>query len=97
MSTTKPNKKKTSTKPTPSQTVDQVINSSTSLQQIANTLGFLALRTSDYKNKSDTEQIIFLANLGFGRNSIAAIVGTTPSTVSVRLSEAKSQQTKKPD
>jgi hypothetical protein len=69
---------------------------SKALAQIANTLGFLALRTSDYKDKSDTEQIIFLANLGFDRNSIAAIVGTTPSTVSVRLSEAKAQQAKKP-
>jgi hypothetical protein len=67
----------------------------TALAQIANTLGFLALTTSDYKNKSDTEQIIFLANLGFDRNSIAAIVGTTPNTVSVRLSEAKATQPKK--
>jgi hypothetical protein len=73
----------------------QVVPESPSLRQIANTLGFLALRTSDYKEKTDTEQILFLANLGFDRNSIAAIVGTTPNTVSVRLSEAKAQQDKK--
>lgn len=69
---------------------------SASLRQIANTLGFLAVRPSDYRQKSDTEQIILLSNLGFDRNSIAAIVGTTPNTVSVRLSEAKVQQAKKP-
>jgi hypothetical protein len=69
---------------------------SQSLRQIANTLGFLALGFSDYKEKTDTEQILFLSNLGFDRNSIAAIVGTTLNTVSVRLSEAKAQQDKKP-
>jgi len=72
-----------------------IVAESASLRQIANTLGFLALRTSDYKDKTDTEQILFLANLGFDRNSVAAIVGTTPNTVSVRLSEAKAEQDKK--
>jgi RNA polymerase-interacting CarD/CdnL/TRCF family regulator len=68
---------------------------SSAIQQIANTLGFLAIQTSDYKGKTDTERIFFLSNLGFDRNSIAAIVGTTPATVSTRLSEAKAQLSKK--
>ena len=96
MAKAKPNNKTSSQKPRAPRAADPGIGSSASLQQIANTLGFLALRNSDYKEKSDTDQIIFLSNLGFDRNSIAAIVGTTPNTVSVRLSESKAQQAKKP-
>ena len=69
---------------------------SASLRQIANTLGFLVVNSSDFKDKTDTGRILFLSNLGFDRNSVAAIVGTTPQTVSTRLSEAKAQQAKKP-
>jgi len=75
-------------------TVRSIAADSASLRQIANTLGFLALRISDYKDKPVAEQILLLSNLGFDRNSIAAMVGTTPNTVSVRLSEAKAQQTR---
>jgi len=96
MAKAKPKKKTSPKKPRASAAADSSPAGTASLQQIANTLGFLALRTSDYKDKSDTEQIIFLSNLGFDRNSIAAIVGTTRNTVSVRISEAKAQQAKKP-
>ena len=96
MAKTKRKKKTASTKPQSASAAGPAVASSASLQQIANTLGFLALRNSDYKDKSDTDQIIFLSNLGFDRNSVAAIVGTTPNTVSVRLSEAKADQAKKP-
>ena len=66
---------------------------SAALRQIANTLGFFVVNY--FKDKTDTDRILFLSNLGFDRNSVAAIVGTTPQTVSTRLSEAKAHQAKK--
>jgi len=97
MATSKQQKKKSRSKKThQSASGHSSAADSASLKQIANTLGFLALHTSNYKDKPDTDQIIFLSNLGFDRNSIAAMVGTTPNTVSVRLSEAKAQQAKRP-
>lgn len=42
--------------------------------------------------KSQKDQIKVLADLGLSRNIIALIVGTTPETVSVRMSEMKSKQ-----
>jgi len=89
-------KKALSRRPKPTPPSGQVAGDASSLRQIANTLGFLAIRTSEYKDKTDTEQILFLADLGFDRYSIAGIVGTTANTVSVRISEAKAQQEKKP-
>lgn len=66
-------------------------------QQIANSLAFLTMRFSDYRKKPNTERIPFLNNLGFDRHAIAAILDTTPNTVSVRLSQLKaSKQDKKP-
>ena len=41
------------------------------------------------KDKSKTEQIKILADLGLGRQEIASMVGTTPLTVSVTLSQMK--------
>lgn len=41
------------------------------------------------EGKSQTESILNLSKLGLDRNAIADIVGATPSTVSVRMSEAK--------
>jgi len=41
--------------------------------------------------KSKNDQIKILADLGLQRNIIALMVGTTPETVSVRLSEMKSK------
>jgi len=41
--------------------------------------------------KSQKDQIKILSDLGLSRNIIALIVGTTPETVSVRLSEMKSK------
>ena len=41
------------------------------------------------EGKSQTESIDRLGSLGLDRNVISQIVGTTPGTVSVRLSQAK--------
>ena len=46
------------------------------------------------KNKSKKEQIKILADLGFERQEIASMVGTTPLTVSVTLSQMKKKKTK---
>ena len=45
-----------------------------------------------FKNKTQKEQIEFLASMGLNRNLIALIVGTTPLTVSVTLSKMKKKQ-----
>lgn len=49
------------------------------------------------KGKTKTDQIKKLSDLGLSRNVIASIVGTTPETVSVTLSQlkAKKKRTKK--
>jgi len=43
------------------------------------------------KGKSQKEQIKILSALGLSRNIIALIIGASPETVSVRLSEMKSK------
>ena len=50
------------------------------------------------KGKTKTDQIVILSDLGLSRKIIALIVGTTPESVSARLSQlkAKKKKTKKP-
>jgi len=60
---------------------------SKSLQQIANCLGYIVVHTSEMKDKNDADKIPIFYNLGFDRFHIASVLGTTPGTVSVRLSE----------
>ncbi len=47
------------------------------------------------QGKNQTESILFLGQLGLDRNVIAEMVGSSPATVSVRLSEAKNRANKK--
>jgi DNA-directed RNA polymerase specialized sigma24 family protein len=50
----------------------------------------IALLAADkVTDKSKKEAILMLHELGIDNTTIAALVGTTPSTVAVRLSEAK--------
>ena len=73
--------------------LDRLDQLNTTFSIIQNCLGFLVFQMSDKKDeKSATPKIEFLNNLGFDRNSIAAILGTTPETVSTRLSELKSSK-----
>lgn len=44
------------------------------------------------KGLKPNEAIVILGEIGIDRNLIARIVGTTPATVSVRLSEAKARK-----
>lgn len=52
---------------------------------------------SDFKDKSKKDQVklIYQFNQKINRNVIATIVGTTPGTVSVYLSEMRSKDEKK--
>jgi CRP-like cAMP-binding protein len=61
---------------------------------ISRDLGVLALRFAPSRPKK-TERIHFLHALGFDNDEIAAILGTTPGTVSARVSERKSTKKKK--
>ena len=47
------------------------------------------------KDKTKTQQIEILSDLGFPKDAIALIVNTTPETVSVRISETKKKREKK--
>jgi len=46
------------------------------------------------KGLKPNEAIAILGGAGLNRNLIASVVGTTPATVSVRLSEAKAKKTR---
>ena len=48
------------------------------------------------KGMKPTDAILTLGSAGLDRNLIAQITGSTPNTVSVRLSEAKAKEKKKP-
>ncbi len=64
------------------------------LSQISAKLDTLVLlaATNTVKGVKPNEAIVLLGDLGLDRNVIARIVGTTPATVSVRLSEAKARK-----
>ncbi|MCH8877155.1 MAG: hypothetical protein IIA89_10105 [Chloroflexi bacterium] len=74
---------------------EQMQEMNTSLRQMSNALGFFTIQMSEYKDKNDTEKILFLNSRGFDKPSIASIVGTTPATVNARLAEAKKKKKKK--
>ena len=63
---------------------------SSTLASISRSLAAIALRLSRSSLKTDKARIHYLQGLGLDRNHIAAILGTTPATVSVRLSEKRS-------
>jgi len=49
-----------------------------------------------FKGKTQKEQIKLLAKMGLNRNVIALMVGTTPLTVSVTLSQMRKKKKAKP-
>jgi CRP-like cAMP-binding protein len=65
------------------------------LKRISLCLGVLALRLGHHKFKQDKDRIPFLSNLGFDRHEIAAILDTTPLSVSVVLTNLKKKSNKK--
>jgi len=62
---------------------------------VAKSLGVIALRFSPVRRKTDTDKIYFLEDLGFDKNEIASILGTTSATVNARLWERHSHSTEK--
>jgi hypothetical protein len=64
------------------------------LQQIAASLGFIVLQMSSHKDKKNPQRIQFLAKFGFDRNQIAAILDSTPNTISKELSVLKTGRSK---
>ena len=68
---------------------------SSTLQQIANCLAILMLSSPDLKDRTDAQKIVQLGRLGFDRHDIAAILDTTPGTVSVRLTINKKSKSKR--
>ncbi|MFQ6091120.1 MAG: hypothetical protein ACE5OR_00305 [bacterium] len=69
----------------------QLQGATLALQQIANSLGYMVLQMSDLKDKNNSEKMPMLTSLGFDRKAIAAILRTTPETVSVTLSKMKAR------
>jgi DNA-directed RNA polymerase specialized sigma24 family protein len=59
-------------------------------QKLDQLVGLVAANAA--KGMKPTEAILLLAAAGLDRNLIAQIVGTTPGTVSVRLSEARAKK-----
>jgi hypothetical protein len=61
------------------------------LHQIANCLAYLVVQTGDLKNKQKGDLMMVLADFGFDRTAIAAILDTTPESVSARISQIKAE------
>jgi len=64
------------------------------LKDISKKIDYLVLMAASIvvKGLRPNEAIPVLASFGLDRNAIARVVGTTPLTVSVRLSEAKARR-----
>lgn len=60
-----------------------------SVKAIGRSLGAIAMRLSRSQLDSDAARIIYLHGLGFDRNDIAEMLGISPATVSVRISESR--------
>jgi len=84
--------KKTSVSQTFSSSVLEETNKS--LQKIAASLGFIVLQMSPLKDGKNPKKIHFLSKFGFDRNQIAAILDSTPNTISKELSILKSSSGK---
>lgn len=64
------------------------------LSEISKKIDHLVLLSAanSIKGLKPNDSILLLGEIGLDRNLIARIVGTTPATVSVRLSEAKAKR-----
>ncbi len=62
---------------------------------IAKALAYLCLHQADLRKEDVATQAEFLTGLGLSNADAAAIIGTTPGTVQVSISRAKSKASKK--
>jgi len=69
--------------------------SNAELKRISLCLGVLALRLGHHKFKRDNDRIPFLSKIGFDRHEIAAILDTTPLSVSVAMTNLKKKSKKR--
>jgi len=67
----------------------------TRIDTLIQLVAFTPQRETILKGKTKKEQIKILARLGLSRAVIALLVGTTPETVSVRISEIKKKMKKR--
>ena len=59
------------------------------LTMISRALGAVAVRLAPSRPKKLQDQVHFLSRLGFDRHAVAAILGSTPGSMSVRMSEGR--------
>ena len=64
----------------------------TKIDTLIQLVAFGSQRETILKGRTKKEQIKILSRLGLSRNVIALLVGTTPETVSVRISEMKKKK-----
>lgn len=86
--------KKTSTQQPVNEMAPTFFQNNTEVKKIACCLGVLAVRHAHHRFKADKDRIPFLAGIGFDRHEIAAILNTTPSSVSVVLTNLKKKDKK---
>lgn len=92
-------KRRKVTKSSEESAVSEIPFDNTELKKISLCLGVLSLRLTHHKFKSDKDRIPFLGALGFNRHEIAAILDTTPLSVSVAQTnlKKKSKRQRKPN
>ena len=64
------------------------------LQQIANSLAYLVVNSTNLKGKKQQDLVPILAELGYGKKTIATVLQVTPEAISERLSEIKAAKKK---
>lgn len=89
-------KKKKSTQSAELSAVSTGFNYGPELKKISLCLGAMALRLSHHRFTTDKDRIPFLTALGFNRHEIAAILDTTPLSVSVVQTNLKKDSKRKP-
>jgi len=77
-----------------SSTEDQnlILPISISLQQIANTLAYIAVNLDSNKDKTQIELVKVLLSFGYERVQIAAILNTSVPSVTARIAELKKKK-----
>jgi hypothetical protein len=66
------------------------------LRQIANCLAVIAMSSRSARNLTDTKRMDILRKLGFDNINIAAILQSSPGSVSAQLSKVKTRKKRKP-
>lgn len=65
---------------------------SATFQVIANSLAYYISQSDGLQGKSIKDKIVLLDSLGFDRNVIASVLGSTPNSVSAQLSKVRKER-----